>query len=123
MPRTETTLIAILGQRWARVDVDRAGAKWVDGDQHRSPELVEVLDTALSAGGKLGKQIWLLTDQVWLGDIDLPPSAVVGLKDEQLAKAAAYEAESGGGLPAWESATAVSRVRVRNADDRFRTGE
>jgi hypothetical protein len=113
----------LLNDRWARGDIDRAGSVALRSGEAAGATTIESMQAAIAAGGKPGKRVWVLTDRVWLGDVDLPPSATVGLTDAQIADAAAYEAEATGGLTPWNAVTAVSRVRVQDADDRFLTAQ
>lgn len=123
MPRPTSTILMLLNDRWARGDVDRAGSVAFRSGEAPGATAGESAQAAIAAGGKPGKRVWVLTDGVWLGDVDLPPPATVGLSDAQLSDAAAYEAEATGGLSPREAVTAVRRVRVRNAEDRFLTAQ
>jgi len=122
--RPEMTLLFQTGQRMSRAEVSGGEViNFTTWDQSSTLPLSEAIELAVNRGGRLGRKVWLLTDAVWLGDIDLPGSAVVGLNDAQLSEAAGYEAEAAGGLAAEQAITAVQRVRIPNADDRFVTAQ
>ncbi|MEM6937731.1 MAG: hypothetical protein AAF552_14825, partial [Pseudomonadota bacterium] len=63
--------------------------------------------------------VWVLDSGIWLGAVDLPGGAVVGLSDSELVEPAAFEAEALSEITPAEAVTAVQRRRMVDAEDTF----
>ncbi len=118
MPRPSTTLILITGDRWIQADLDGNAAVSIKQGESIDATFDQQIDAAMMISGKVGKRVWVMSDRLWLGEVDMPPGATVGLSDAELSEAAGYEAEAAGGLPALESITSAKRMRT-DGDERF----
>lgn len=119
MARPALTIIAVYSRQWARADIDRSGTVHASVGRHEGVNFSDSVSAVLSESDGIGSRVWVLWDQVWLGEVDLPPSAVVGLKDDELSEAAAYEAEAVGGLSPAAAVTSLRRIRAFDGSDRF----
>ena len=118
MPRSLSTLILITGDRWVRADLTADDSVDVQqGDAIDAP-IEQQVNEVLVLTGKPGKRVWVISDRLWLGEVDIPPRATVGMSDADLSDAAGFEAEAAEGLPAVESCTAFTRVKL-DGEERF----
>ncbi len=122
MARPHLTIIASMGGRAYGANLSRSGGLQVTScGVAGSP--VEACSAVLKESADIAREVWVISDSIWFGEVELQGSAVVGLSDTELAEAAGYEAEGSGGLSPLDAITAVRRVRVPEADDRFLTAQ
>ncbi|MEM9419133.1 MAG: hypothetical protein AAGA25_08820 [Planctomycetota bacterium] len=117
--RPQTTII-IHTQGWTgRGDVSAGRQPLTQIWRDAPTSLPEATAFVLKEGGPVGRRVWVLDSELWLGLVELPAAAVANLSDNELAGPGAYEAENSGGLTASKSVTAVRRSRVPEHDDQF----
>lgn len=102
-----TTVILICSDRIARMDF---GAMPRMAPVHRwqaqrlaAQAMEHAIDSALSSGGRCGRNVWVLCEDLWTQTLTLPAAAVAGLGEAQLRGALAFELESLSGVGAAES--------------------
>ncbi|MEM6576791.1 MAG: hypothetical protein AAF736_21150, partial [Pseudomonadota bacterium] len=116
--RPDVTLVIRTEGLLLRADLG-GDAKPVRSWRRSWPDLPDAVTYALSEGGPAAKRVWVLDSGIWLGAVDLPGGAVVGLSDSELVEPAAFEAEALSEITPAEAVTAVQRRRMVDAEDTF----
>jgi len=121
MPASDATLLLLLPAAVWRADVDDLVSGRV-GSVTRTetgPGLAATRVEAALASGGVGRRLFVLDPDLWLGEVELMPSATAGLRDDELAGAAAMEASAQTGLAGAEAVTAARRMSLPEEEDRF----
>lgn len=115
MKSAAASIVLITGSRVCRIDA--GGGLW-SGARPSGQALAESVVAALALGdGGAGRQVVVLTTEVWTQTLSLPRGQVSGLSKQQVEQALVFEAEPYSGLPALESVLGAvdSGARDNNA--------
>ncbi len=121
--RASITLVLVTGQKVTRADFGRA-PEWTSSWQWQSAALDgaglrQAVSAALAAGPRCGREVWVLTDQVWTQRLYFSTAVMDGLDNEQLQRAMGFEVESFSGIPALHSRLGVRRLGVGQGTEAF----
>ncbi len=75
--------------------------------------------TALDLGPSCARDVWLLTDQVWMQRVYFAAPVMAGLSGEQLERAIGFEVESFSGIAGLQSSLGVHRLGVVQGSEAF----
>ena len=84
-----------------------------------APDVASLVETVLVDGALSGKRTFILASDFWLQTASLPASRAVGMTDADLAAGLNFEAEVLSGLPALESAAAITSLPPAGGERRF----
>ncbi|HYV34906.1 MAG TPA: hypothetical protein VE988_04325 [Gemmataceae bacterium] len=121
--RSAITVVLITRQDLVRADFNPGSPPRLTGlwGQPRPdlPDQAALLEAALSTGPKVGKQVWVLSSDLWTQSMSLPAVRTTGLEDAELATALNFEAEGMSGQAAFESAVGFTSQSANTGERGF----
>jgi Tfp pilus assembly protein PilN len=121
--RPTTTLLIVTSRFVARADFGpgpertRLGFWQVAAPQESG--LRAAVGPALGLGPSCARDVWLLTDQVWMQRVYFAAPVMAGLGGEQLERAIGFEVESFSGIAGLQSRLGVHRLGVAQGSEAF----
>lgn len=116
------TLIVVRAGVLTRADLSGDPPRVTALHNHSRPPqgtLADLVEAAARSGGPVRGPVWVLTDDAFVQVVKLNPLAVAGLKDEEVGKALAYEAQVVSGMTAEDSALAWRGYRTEGREREF----
>lgn len=121
--RPTTTLLIITGRFVARADFgpapEQARLGFWQTAASQDTDLRAAVGTALGLGPNCARDVWLLTDQVWMQRVYFAAPVMAGLDGEQLERAIGFEVESFSGIAGLQSRLGVHRLGVVQGSEAF----
>ena len=122
MSRPATTLLTITFDFLARADVSAQGQVLKVWRQPRRSDssLGDLVETAIKLAPGLGRNVWILCEDLWTQVLALPGNAVAGLNDDDLARAFSFESEPLSGITAVNAVLGFARAEQTDDLQAFR---
>lgn len=119
MPAPTTTLLLLTPQTLVRADADRDGrvtALWSRVGMPGEDPAVAAELALRQTDARPGARLWVLSTDFWMQTMELPPAATIGVGEEDLARALAFEAEPFSGVSGLESRLAFRAIARGNGE-------
>ncbi len=121
--RPTTTLLIVTSRFVARADFgpgpEQARLGFWQAAAPQESGLRAAVGTALGLGPSCARDVWLLTDQVWMQRVYFAAPVMAGLGGEQLERAIGFEVESFSGIAGLQSRLGVHRLGVVQGSEAF----
>jgi Tfp pilus assembly protein PilN len=117
MNGTSLTILLITSGRIVRADFDSNGAATLLSSVPGEHDLAipSTVRSALALGSKPGANVWLLLEDVWIQNVELPKRQIAGLSSEQIGRALSFEIEPFSGTPVAQSEIGFCECEERDS--------